>query len=276
MADIITDIAAVEATRQAVIAQMVQRELRAQAVVAPSLYDVSQFAEQGAKSIDFPRATSFAVEKKLSGSPANAQALTYSADKLELDQHAVVQWVIEKRANLQSRVNLELAAIQRAVSAHARQIDSELIDALDAGGTASQTVTLAPPFGREEITEARRKLRQAHYPLDRGQVFLLVGPTLEEAMLNVQDFIHAEKYGSNEPIQNGEIGRVFGLTVLVSELITDARSFVYHREAVALGFQQAPEFGEQPELALLGTRQSLDQLYGIKTLQLGAGIVKIS
>jgi N4-gp56 family major capsid protein len=274
MADIITDVSAVEATRQAVIAQLVQRELKAQAIVAGTVYDVSQFAEPGAKSIDFPKATSFNVEKKISGSPANAQALTYSADKLELDQHAVIQWVIEKRASLQSRVNLELAAIQRATSAHARGIDSELIAALDA--SPGNTVTLSGSFGREEITEARRKLRQAFYPIEEGNVFLLIGPVFEEAMLNVADFIDTSKYGSNVPIMNGEIGKVFGLRVIVSELITASKAWVYHREALALGFQQLPVFEEQMDLAQLGMRQSLDQLYGIKVMQSGAGIIEIA
>ena len=111
MADLITGLPEVDATRQELVAAMVQRELKAQAIVASSVMDVSQFAEPGSKTIKFPKATSFNVEKKLSGSAASAQALTYTTDDLPLDQHAVIQWIIEKRASLQSRVNLEMEAI---------------------------------------------------------------------------------------------------------------------------------------------------------------------
>lgn len=274
MADIITGVSEVDATRQELVAAMVQRELKAQAIVASSMMDVSQFAEPGSKTIKFPKATSFNVEKKLSGSAASAQALTYTTDDLPLDQHAVIQWIIEKRASLQSRVNLEMEAIKRASSSHARQVDQDLLDAMSAG--AALSVTISGSFGREEITEARRKLRAAHFPIEAGKVFLLCGPTLEESMLNVADFINAEKYGASEPVQNGEIGKVFGLKVLVSNLITTSLAYVYHSEGLALGFQQMPEFEEQPDLANLGMRQSLDQLYGLKVLQSGNGIVKIS
>lgn len=264
------------AAKMDLIAAMVQRELKAQAVLAGTVWDVSSFAEPGLKSIKFPKSTSFTVEKKQSGQKASAQALTISTDDLDLSEEAVVQWIIEKKQKLQSRVNLELAAIQRSASAHARQVDTDIIVALRAGAASGNNVTFSSALTLENINEMRKKLKVANWTIDGGMGTLAIHPAQEEDMLNIDNFISAEKYGSRDALLNGEIGRVFGVRVVVSNLLTEDEAFMYHRDALALGFQSRPEFDEQKDLANLGMRQSLDQLYGLKVLQSGTGISKLA
>lgn len=276
MADLVLGNSETDALRQEVIAAMVQRELIDAAVLAAGVMNVSQFAEPGAKSIEFPKAGSFVVQKKQEEEEAQAQAVTYSTDKLDLNQHAVVQWIIPKRSSVQSRINLLADTTARAARAHARQVDIDVRDAMIANASATNTVTLSGDFGREEITEMRRKIRAQNFPMD--SLTLAIAPDFEEDMLNVADFINADKYGSAAPIQQGEIGRVFGVTVVVSTLLSSAagaRALMFHREGLALGFQQMPEFDSDKDLKNLGTRYSLDQLYGVKVLQTGLGISKV-
>ena len=67
--------------------------------------------------------------------------------------------------------------------------------------------------------------------------------------------------------------------MVVSTLLTaaaGARALMWHRESIALGFQQNPDFDSDKDLKNLGTRYSLDQLYGLKVLQSGAGMVKVA
>lgn len=269
MADVVMGNAETAALRQDLIAALVQRELIEEAVVAPNVFNVSQFALPGAKQIEFPKAGSFTVQKKLEDEEAQAQAVTYSTDALELNQHAVVQWIIPKRSEIQSNVNLLADTTARAARAHAKQVDSDIITSMDSGAAAGNAVTLSGSFGREEITEMRRKIRAQNFPV--SDLTLAVAPDFEEDMLNVADFINADRYGNTQPIQNGEIGRVFGVRVVISNLLS-AKAIMFHREALALGFQQNPEFDEDKDLANLGMRYSLDQLYGYKVLQSGLGI----
>lgn len=274
MADAVLGNTETDALRQDLVAAMVQRELIEEAVLAPGVLDVSQFAEPGAKSIEFPRAGSFSVQKKQEDEEAQAQSITYATDDLELDQHAVVQWILPKRSNIQSRPNLLADTVGRAARAHAKQVDVDLRDAMIAGyDSTNNTVTLSGDFGREEITEMRRKIRAQNFPM--RSLTLAISPEFEEDMLNVADFINADAYGSSRPIQEGEIGRVFGITVVVSNLLSaaaGARALMWHREAIALGFQAGPDFDSDKDLKNLGTRYSLDQLYGYKVLQNGDGI----
>jgi hypothetical protein len=252
MADQITGDTEAAAVKMTLIAAMVQRELAAAAKLLPTFMDVSSFAEPGLDKISFPKSTSFSVEKKLSGQKASAQALTYSVDTLNLDQEAVVQWIIEKKQTWQSRVNLEIDAAGRAASAHGRQVDSDLFAAINAG----------------------RKIKVENWP--ETDLTLAIHPTEEQGMLDIANFINADQYGSREALIQGEIGRVFGVRVVVSNLLTENESFMYHRDACAIGFQRSPEFDSDKDLENLGTRFSLDQLYGIKVLQSGSGIVKLA
>lgn len=263
------------ALRQDLISSLVQRELIESGVLAPGAMDVSRFALPGLQSIEFPRAGSFTVQKLQEDEQAQAQTVTYATDVMSLNQHAVVQWIIPKRSKLQSSVDLVSDTIARAARAHARQVDVDLRDELIAN--AANTVTLSGSFGREEITEMRTAIRDDLFPMT--DVTLAISTAFEEDMLNVTDFINAEKYGSTAPVQNGEIGRVFGVRVVVSPLLTaaaGARAIMWHRESVALGFQAQAEYDEQKDLQNLGTRYSLDQLYGVQALQSGQGIVIVA
>jgi N4-gp56 family major capsid protein len=277
MPDVITGDVATDVLKKTLVASIVQRELIASSVLAASVRDVTEFAEDGADEIDFPRHGSFTVTKKVSGTAVEAAALTYAADKLQLNQQAVVQWLIEKKAQKQSAVNLETANLLAAARAHAKQVDVDIHAAMIAGvSTAAPDHVIAfagATFGRADIVEGLKLLDLQEYP--SSDRFLAVNPTEYATMLNIADFIDASKYGSTQPIMNGEIGQVFGMRVLKSTVVTAGRPLIYHRESLVLGFQMAPELDSDKDLANLATRYSLDQLYGLKVMQSGKGIVRL-
>jgi hypothetical protein len=105
--------------------------------------------------------------------------------------------------------------------------------------------------------------------------FLAVNPAQYAAMLNIDNFIDASKFGSNQPVLNGQIGTVFGMPVIKTTVVTAGRPMIYHRESLVIGFQLNPEFDQDKDLDNLAIRYSLDQLYGMKVLQLGKGIVRL-
>lgn len=285
MADLITGIPEVDATRSALIAAEVQQELKAQAILLPSVRDVSVYAKPGAKTVSFPKADSFVVQKKQSGEAAQAQALTFSNDTMSLDQHAVIQWLVEDRSELQSEVAVLVESAKRAASAHARQIDLDILSALYLGRSTSNDVDMTgnsnATFALTDINLQRLYIKKSKM---RGDVFLAASPEAEKDLLDIENFISAEKYGSNEVLMNGEIGRIFGVRVLVSDMFDDFLAensitatgsqvaMMYSREALAFAFQQGARFQEQYDLPNLAMRQSLDQLYGLKVLQSGVGV----
>ena len=277
MADVITGDSSTDVLKQTIVANLIQRQLIASAVLAGTIVNVSQYAVEGVDEIEFPKMDNLAVTKKTSGTAVDAAAISFGTDKLLLNQHAVVQWLIEKKANKQAAVNLEAAYLANATKAHAKQIDVDIHAALIAGVSTSapdHVIAFAgASFGRADIVEAMKLLDLQEFPAENR--YLAVNPTEHATLLNITDFIDASKYGSTAPVQNGEIGQLFGMKVLKSTVVTAGRPVVYQSESCVLGFQITPQFDSQKDLANLATRYSLDQLYGTKVTLSGKGIVRL-
>lgn len=246
-----------------IVGELIQRQLIAASKIAGTIMDVSQFAVKGAKSIEFPKAGGFTVVKKTSGTAITEQALTYTTDALDLNQQAVVQWLLEDKAGMQSAVDIELDAVQRAAKAHAKQIDVDIYTEIAATATTVNGDS-GNAFRREDIVAGIQELDSNDVP-DENR-FLAINPAEKADMFNITDFIDASKFGANRIIQNGVIGEVYGIPVLVTTSVDAGAPVMYHMESCAIGFQMAPRFQSDLDLANLATRYSLDQLYGVKGL----------
>lgn len=277
MADVVTGTSATSATQQAAVAAFVQRNLIAQSKLLATVTDFSSLANPGDKSVDIPKMSNFTVTKKSSGTAVDAAALTYSVDTIAFDQHAVVQFLIEKRASLQSRVALAQMNMSRAVEAFAKQVDTDLHADMIANVSASapdHIIAFAgASFAGVDILEARRLLDVQEWPSDNR--FLAVNPAEEKTLLGIDNFIRADAYGSSGGLVNGEIGMLYGAKVIKSTVVTSGRPLYYHKEGEGIAFQQNPEMDSIKDLPNVATRYSLDQLYGVKTLRSGIGIVRL-
>ena len=277
MPDILTGDVATDAMKQTIIANIVQRQLIAKSVLAATVRNVSEFAVDGSDEIEFPKTSNFTVVKKVSGTAVSAAALTYSTDKLLLNEHAVIQWLIEKKANKQSAINLETANLLNAANAHAKQVDLDIHAAMIAGVSAAgpdHVIAFAgATFGRADIVKAMELLDIQEIPNELR--YMAIHPSEFATLLNITDFVDASKFGSSAPLINGEIGQLFGMKVLKSTVVTAGRPVIYQQEACALGFQLLPQFDSDKDLSNLAMRYSLDQLYGAKVMQSGVGIVRL-
>lgn len=263
------------ATKQDIIAAAVQRELKERSFLSNYVMDVSNFAGKGMKSISFPKLTNFTVEERATATAGTIQDLTSSVDQLDLDKRAYISWLVDSNDDIQSTIDYQAEAAVRAASAHARFVDNELIKELL--GVSSLSLNGATPadIDRDSILEMRRYLMENNANMDN--VALVIPPSQEEAMLKVNEFSRAEVYGQ-AVIPSGVIGRVYGIPVLIhnSPDLDDAadgyqQALMFEREACAIGFQRAPSFDEQKKIEY-GTGamlQAVDQLFGVKGMQLG-------
>jgi hypothetical protein len=150
----------------------------------------------------------------------------------------------------QSRVPLEAELARKAGREFAIYMDKEIISQLDASTSTLAFADAGNVMQLSDITAARRILNKNN--VDQSDRFLLVAPEKEEDMLNIENFIHADKYGSgNDPLINGEIGRVYGFRVVVSNLLTEDQVFAYNRECVGYAIQKQIRFEtDRPSVAL--------------------------
>ena len=253
------------ATKQTVIAAMVQRELKFTAKLLPTITDVSMFAVAGSNQVQFPKLASFTVENRASGVAGALQTAAATVDTLILDYRAYISWVVDSVDAYQSNINVQAEYIKRAATAHARSIDSAIITKLDTDSGYVQPAGIT----KAKILNARIFLMKNQADLNSATI--LVNPDDESALLSIAEFVEADKYGSSN-IPNGVLGRIFGMNV-IAHTEPVAKSFIYTKEAIAGGFQMGAKYAEQKDVRY-GTDAMLcaiDQLYGFKSLQLGNG-----
>jgi phage tail tube protein FII len=265
----------VGATKQDIIAAAVQAELKERSFLTNWVLDVSNFAGKGMKSISFPKLTSFTVEERASATAGTIQNLTASVDKLDLDKRAYISWLIDSNDAIQATIDYQVEAALYASREHSRFVDDKLIE--EALVVASLSVNGASPadIGRDEILGMRRYLMENNANMQ--DVVLVIPPSQEEALLKVNEFSRADIYGQ-AIIPSGVIGRVYGIPVLIhnSSELDEQQALMFEKSGLAIGFQRMPSFDEQKEIAF-GTgamRQALDQLFGVKGLQLGVSTSK--
>lgn len=281
MADNITGVTQTVATALDAINSQVQIYLQEASVMIPQIINYSSLAVKGVKQVEIPRAPGFgSVDDKVENSRIDAQTLLWSTDVIALDKHKVIQWLIEKIASEQSVVAVVNEAILRASQDIANQVDKDIIDILEAVSASSPDHRVAYDSGstitEADITNARKLLRiQKLSSSQMKELVLGISPTNEAAMLGISNFIDASKYGAGTPLATGEIGRVFGVRVLVHNDIEDLKSLMWHPTAAGYATQIGPDFDSDKDLPNLATRYSIDQLYGVKELDTGVRAVMI-
>jgi hypothetical protein len=254
-------------TKMDLIVAMAQRELKANAQLAGFFSDKSQFAVKGTKSISFPKLSSFSAQDRASGVAGSEQVVTASVDQLLLDKNKQVLWVIDPADEIQSTLNWELETVKLAASAHGRQFDSDLVAA---AMSARTEVSTSGNITRDIVLEMIEYLSVNF--ANKNQIALFISPAQKTAMLKISEFTQAQIYG-NAVIPSGTIGSVYGVPVVEAPILSSAQFFMADKDGLAFGLQKAPAYDEQKaiEYGAGAMKRTLDQLYGVKALQIAQG-----
>lgn len=251
----ITSAANTGSTEMTLISQIVQAELLENAVVLGSVMNHSDKVQMGLKSIEIPRFEADSTpgsgrfgdpsaQNPDGETPVAFKTASLTTDVINLNKWVNLPYRIPDRVAMQSRVPLEAELARKAGREMAIYMDKEIIAVLDTlTDTIPYTDTVNESLALVDITEARKRLNKNNVP--ESDRVLLISPDKEKDMLNIENFIHADKYGAREALLNGEIGRVYGFRVLVSNLLTDDQAFAYHRECVGYAMQQNVDFETQ-------------------------------
>lgn len=251
------------------ISAFIQAELKQKSVLYPT---VQQFAAPaGADMIKIPRAGGFTSESKAENTSLTAQVLTFATDDLLLDKHEAVLTRLEDFANLQASPNVVEEILKRMASEIAYAIDTDVVACLEATSASAPDHRIAyadaTSLKKADVLEAKKLLAIQNVPF--AECFMAISPASEASLLAVDDFVHADKYGSSQAVMNGELGRLYGCRVIISNQIADAKTIVYHPTHVAFAMQQSLSFETQRDLPNVATEYLAHQVYGCKTLDSG-------
>ncbi len=260
----------VSATSMDVIASIVQQTLKQEAKLLNVVSDYSAFAVKGAASVSVPRRTQFTAADKAENTALTAQELTFAVDQISLDKNKAIYAALERVAELQATPNVEAEIIVEMAKELALQVDKDLYTQMLLASSSSPDHRIA--FVGSDVAEA--DLLQARYLLNVQNVpandrFLIVAPDQEKALLGISNFIRADAYGSAGGLINGEIGRVYGMVVIMSNVATAARAIVMHKSAIAFAQQMSPEYDTDKDLKNTAKEYLLQHVYGAKVLDSG-------
>jgi len=228
----------------------------------------------GRSSVDLNAMPGLVVGDKSENVAASLQELTTSADTLNFDKEKIVAFAIEDRAREQSMVNLEAGGLERAAKAIALQMDQDIVAQLELTSSAAPDHRIAydnsgtdNTLGQADILEAKRLL--AVQNIDFADCYMGVSPGSERDLLLIDNFVHVDKYGANTATANGEIGRLYGAPVIMSNVFDDVKTLFWHPEHCVIGEQRQMKFETDRDILKLSDIYAIHALYGVQVLDGG-------
>ena len=261
------DVISTPGLSQELISAAVQKELQFKPGLKDDITDVSVFAEPGNDQISFPKLSSFTVINRASGAAGDASALTDSKDTLDLNFNAYVAWIIDSKNKIQTRIDAELENATRAAAAQRRYVDTQIIGEAETVGVPVSSLALGD-VTRDIVLQMQEDLLLND--ADPDKLAMWISPQQRTALLKIDEFTRADAYGSSN-IPGGMVGSVFGVPVRVHNGLAAQQYFMVEKDGLAIGFQKGLSMDEQPanEYGVGAKRKAMDQLFGVKGMQLG-------
>lgn len=260
-------------TGQDSISDLVQMRLRKNSVLSSVFEDLSGFATPGDKSVSFPRwSNEFNVQKLSGAQKGDDQEALFDLDKLELNQERHIQWAIKKFDQARAKVRILDQAIAEATQQHAIDFDQDMYDKIVADMLAANK--LAGTLDQAKVVDMITTLNKLRVPRD-GRTFIF-GNDAYGTLLKIDGFVDASK-SNLDIVRNGQIGTLYGIPVVESDVVGAGVSLLVHRMALGYAFGAQPELEDEKAIEFgTGSRRFvMDMLTGEKVLQGGRLIVSV-
>jgi N4-gp56 family major capsid protein len=210
----------------------VEKSVIAQLVKRP---DLEGLVSASGKTVEFGIISSNTARDKLVNTGVTYDQNTESKVTINLDQHKYLARIIEKRAEIQSMpAVMSSYGIQDSRSL-AKAIDvyvSTLITSLTQNVGATTSAGAYSDITDAVIRNAIQKLDEAEAPEEDR--YLVISPAQKNALLGIDKFVDASKFGSDVTIQKGFFGEIYGVRVFVSNNLPDTTSVASSSGASAI------------------------------------------
>lgn len=265
-----------------ILFQDVQAYLVQEAVIVNTITDLTPRVKKGMKSVKVPRFSGLTVaDVKQDGTDAAAGGMAAGQDTLVLSSFREVPEYIYEAADLESAVDLKNQFLDAAPRVLANDIEAAVYAQLKlaSAATPDHIIQLSDTFNAVvntapsllDIQSAGLLLDKQNVPADER--YLLVSHEIKVHLLGKSEIQDASKAGSNTALINGEFARLFGMTMIVSNVVPAAECVAYHKTSCAFAMQQAIKFVEETQESKAREFISVRSKYGTKQLDSGVRAV---
>ena len=268
-------------------AQAVRASFKKNLVLANTGTDYSSLVSAGGDTIHIPSVADVAnVADKAAHTAVSYTQATEDKLSLSLTTHKYTSAMVEDMGKVQANSDLlsmyadsigyKLALGFDVAVETALALTTECID-IEPYNTVAKTIDAAT------VAHMSKVVMENNVPLN--ECTLVLNPTLYASLFRIDDFIHVSKTNTTN-IQNGAVGSVMGMNVILSNNITSTNhndavdsdngaltdgnvlgGFLIHRSALAYGFSKAPTVNSEYDIDYISHKLVGDYIGGSKLVQ---------
>lgn len=161
------------------------------------------------------RPNDFTGKRKTDADTVTVQDAVSPNVAVKLDQHLHVSFLIKDGEESKSFMMLRDVYLEPALNAIAQSID-EILTTQVYRFLANVVGQIGTTPTRKSVIDVREKLNELKAPMTNRN--LVVTTATEGDLLNIQDFINAEKVGDDgTALREGSVGRKFGLNIVMDQ-----------------------------------------------------------
>lgn len=258
-----------------VAAGIVQEFLADEAVIIPTIMNLTSQLRPGAKSTAIPRISGLAaLDVKEDGTQQSAGGMTTDADILLLDQFREVPDYIFETGDLQSKIDLQNAFFDAAPKVFAEDMEGKLYTEMFSGVSTGAPDHLLAMTGAGSVVPTLADIRLASELLDiqkvpQGNRFLVVTPTIKTALLSIAEIQDASQTGVASPNVTGQFSQIYGFILISTNQVTDDTCLAYHTTHAAYAWQKTIRSITELDETRARTFVSVRGFWGRKTMDNG-------
>lgn len=208
-------------------------------VLGPKVALTMTAADIPGSSINWVQQTkdAMAVHLVAEGAPIPIDTDKYVEKSLTPKKYGVRPWITKEMIE-DNKWNIVDMNIKTSTYQMAKQVDVLLEAQLSAAATASSnTDSTGSAQSIAKITNVMQLVEENGYKPD---TMVIESNSLKD-LRNLDTFVEVNKAGTSEMLRNGLVGRIFGMDVLLSEIVTDNYAYIFDsRYALAEAYKRAP------------------------------------
>ena len=196
----------------------IQAKVEREFVVLDTLFNRTSSIKKGERSFRFSEVSSrgaYTNQQNIGDREVTPIDVAYADTKIQIDDWKGGRYPLQVQMEQQSAADYTQSIREADADSWGLYIEDKALTAMSAT-TTTEAVT-AGKLALSNVSKIRAVLAKRAKKLAKRNKFLVCGPNTINNLLSIANIIETDKYSSNTPIIDGEVGKLFGFRVIEVE-----------------------------------------------------------